>query len=121
MSVNQGLAMFVADTFASHYKLDEMTFGLLGIAFKANNDDTRSSLSDKLKKPLSFRAKTVLTTDLYVTTDPTLLTLETAISRSDILVLYAAHKTSRVLQLDGKIVVIWNLWGLKPNIAVAEA
>jgi UDP-N-acetyl-D-mannosaminuronic acid dehydrogenase len=122
MLVNESLPMFVADNLASHYKLDEMTVGLLGMAFKANNDDPRSSLSYKLKKLLSFRAKAVLTTDPYVTTDPTLLPLETVISRSDILVLCAPHTRYRDLQLDAKIVVdIWNLWGAKQGVAAVEA
>lgn len=122
MLVNESLPMFVADNLASRFKLEEMTVGLLGMAFKANNDDTRSSLSYKLKKLLSFRAKAVLTTDPYVTTDPMLLPLETVISRSEILVLCAPHAPYRDLRLDGKIVVdIWNLWGAKQGLAAAEA
>lgn len=122
MLVNESLPMFVADNLASRYKLEEMTVGLLGMAFKANNDDTRSSLSYKLKKLLSFRAKTVLTTDPYVTTDPTLLPLETVISRSDILVLCAPHAPYRDLQLDDKIMVdIWNLWGGGQGVTAAQA
>jgi UDP-N-acetyl-D-mannosaminuronic acid dehydrogenase len=86
--------------------------GLLGMAFKANNDDPRSSLSYKLKKILTFRAKAVLTTDPYVTTDPTLLPLDEVILRSDILILCAPHAPYRDLQLQGKVVIdIWNLWG----------
>jgi len=120
MLVKQGLAMFVADTFASHYKLDEMTVGRLGVAFKAINDDTRSSVSYKLKK--LFRAKAIFTTAPNVSADPASLPLQTVLSRSDILVLYAPHKPYRDLQLDGKIVVdVWNLWGVKRGVAVAEA
>ena len=33
-----------------------MTVGILGMAFKAESDDTRSSLSYKLKRLLRFRA-----------------------------------------------------------------
>ena len=122
MLVNESLPMFVADNLASRFKLEDKTVGLLGMAFKANNDDTRSSLSYKLKKLLSFRAKAVLTTDPYVTTDPALLPLETVISRSDILVLCAPHGPYRDLQLDGKIVVdIWNFWGARHGLSAAEA
>jgi UDP-N-acetyl-D-mannosaminuronic acid dehydrogenase len=111
MLVNESIPMFVADSLSGRYKLEEMIVGLLGMAFKANNDDVRSSLSYKLKKLLSFRAKAVLTTDPHVTTDPALLPLEEVIARSDILVLCAPHAAYRDLQLDGKIVVdIWNFW-----------
>jgi UDP-N-acetyl-D-mannosaminuronic acid dehydrogenase len=111
MLVNESIPMFVADSLSSRYRLEEKTVGLLGMAFKANNDDVRSSLSYKLKKLLSFRARAVLTTDPHVTTDPTLLPLDEVIARSDILVLCAPHAAYRDLRLDGKIVVdIWNFW-----------
>lgn len=119
MLVNESLPMFVAETIATRYKLDQMTVGLLGMAFKADNDDTRSSLSYKLKKLLAYRAKAVLTTDPYVTTDPTLLPLETVIERSDILVLCAPHSAYRNLQLQDKVIVdIWNLWKGSQGMAV---
>ena len=51
------------------YDLSEMTVGILGMAFKAESDDTRSSLSYKLKRLLKFRAAHVLCTDPYAHTD----------------------------------------------------
>ena len=82
--------------------------------FKADSDDPRSSLSYKLKKLLTFRAKDVLTTDPYVTTDPTLLPLDEVIARSQILVLCAPHRVYQNLDLRDKVVVdIWNLWGVR--------
>jgi UDP-N-acetyl-D-mannosaminuronic acid dehydrogenase len=114
MLVNESLPMFIADSLCSRYKLHEMTVGLLGMAFKADSDDPRSSLSYKLKKLLVFRAKEVLTTDPYVSTDPTLLPLEEVISRSEILVLCTPHTVYRRLALPDKIVVdVWNLWSDK--------
>ncbi len=111
MLVNEGLPMFVVDSLSSRYRLEDSTVGLLGMAFKADNDDARSSLSYKLKKLLTFRAKAVLTTDPYVTTDPCLLPLEDVISASDILVVAAPHSVYRDLDLSGKIVFdIWNFW-----------
>ena len=43
-----------------------MTVGMLGMAFKEESDDIRSSLSYKLKRILRFKAKTVLCHDPYV-------------------------------------------------------
>ena len=58
-----------------------MTVGILGMAFKAESDDTRSSLSYKLKRILRFKAGAVLCTDPYVTTDPDLLPLDEVLER----------------------------------------
>jgi UDP-N-acetyl-D-mannosaminuronic acid dehydrogenase len=114
MLVNESLPLFVVDSLAARHQLDALTVGLLGMAFKAESDDPRSSLSYKLKKLLTFRAKNVLTTDPYVTTDPSLLPLDEVISRSDILVLCAPHRAYQDLDLSDKVVVdIWNLWGVR--------
>ena len=88
-----------------------MTVGLLGMAFKANIDDIRSSLSYKLRKILAFSARAVLATDPYVTEDPTLSSLEDVIDRSDLLILCTPHDLYRDLDLKGKIVCdIWDFW-----------
>jgi UDP-N-acetyl-D-mannosaminuronic acid dehydrogenase len=112
MLVNEGMPQFVVDRLDAAHPLDQMTVGLLGMAFKAESDDPRFSLSYKLKKILVFRAKTVLTTDPYVNNDPELLSLDEVVRRSDVLILCAPHNAYRNLDLDRKIVVdIWNFWG----------
>lgn len=112
MLVNEGLPQFIVDSLAAKYPLEEMTVGLLGMAFKAESDDPRFSLSYKLKKILANRAKTVLTTDPFVRTDPSLLPLEEVTRRSDVLILCAPHNVYRDLKLENEVVVdIWNFWG----------
>lgn len=112
MLVNEGMPQFVVDRLDATYPLDQMTVGLLGMAYKAESDDPRFSLSYKLKKILLFRAKAVLTTDPYVKDDPELLSLDDVIRKSDILILCAPHDAYRNLNLEHKIVVdIWNFWG----------
>jgi len=112
MLVNEGLPQFIVDQLDATHPLEEMTVGLLGMAFKAESDDPRFSLSYKLKKILAVRAKTVLTTDPYVQNDPDLLPLNEVVRRSNVLILCAPHRVYRDLQLDHDVVVdIWNFWG----------
>ena len=63
MLVNEGLVLHIVDDLRRRYDLGRMTVGLLGMAFKAEIDDTRASLSYKFKKALSNHAAAVLTTD----------------------------------------------------------
>jgi UDP-N-acetyl-D-mannosaminuronic acid dehydrogenase len=112
MLVNEGIPQFIVDRLDAQYPLERMTVGLLGMAFKAESDDPRFSLSYKLKKILAIRAKSVLTTDPYVQSDPALLPLEEVVRKSDILILCAPHRAYRNLDPGHKIIVdIWNFWG----------
>jgi UDP-N-acetyl-D-mannosaminuronic acid dehydrogenase len=112
MLVNEGLVFFIIEKMKNSYNLCNLTVGLLGMAFKADCDDTRASLSYKLKKLLIFNARRVLTTDPFVTTDPSLLPVEQVIAESDILILCVPHSTYRHLDLRGKpIVDIWDYLG----------
>jgi len=109
MVINEGLVHYVISQIEKKYKLDRLTVGLLGMAFKANSDDTRASLSYKLKKELMFHAKSVFTTDPHVTTDPSLLPAKEVIAKSDLLVLCVPHSRYRGLDTRGKPVI--DLWG----------
>ena len=121
MLVNESLPSFVVDNLAQQFPLETMTVGLLGMAFKADSDDPRSSLSYKLKKLLMFRAREVLTTDPYVTTDPSLRPLDEVIARSDALVVCTPHRIYRELDLRHKRVVdVWNLWRTQAAEAVGS-
>ena len=112
MLVNEGMPQFIVDRLDAAYPLGEMTVGLLGMAYKAESDDARFSLSYKLKKILMFRAKDVLTTDPYVKNDSALVGLDEVIRRSDVLILCVPHNAYRGLNMEEKVVVdIWNFWG----------
>jgi UDP-N-acetyl-D-mannosaminuronic acid dehydrogenase len=109
MNVNEGLIMYIVERMEMQNDLRNSTIGLLGMAFKADNDDTRASLSYKMKKLLQFKAGNVLTTDPYVTTDPDLKPLCDVIEQSNIIVLCVPHKQYKGLDFKGKKVV--DIWG----------
>lgn len=110
MLINEGLAMYVVDDLSRRFNLPELTVGLLGMAFKADIDDTRSSLSYKLKKLVAFRAGSVLTTDPYVRHDPDLHPLDEVIERSDVLILCVPHSDYRDLKISNKEIL--DVWGV---------
>jgi UDP-N-acetyl-D-mannosaminuronic acid dehydrogenase len=108
--VNEGLPLHIIADLRRDFDLANMTVGLLGMAFKAESDDARASLSYKLKNALAGHARCVLTTDPLVTTDPNLLPLDEVIERSDILIVCTPHRCYKDADLKGKPVV--DVWGL---------
>jgi UDP-N-acetyl-D-mannosaminuronic acid dehydrogenase len=116
--VNEGLPLYLIDHLSSRYNLATMTVGLLGMAFKAESDDTRASLSYKLKKVLCFRAQQVLTTDPWVKTDPELLPLNSVIDKSDLLILCTPHQAYKNLDMHGKPVI--DIWNFRPARTLSE-
>jgi len=116
MLVNEGLALHVVDDLRRSYDLSTMTVGLLGMAFKAEIDDIRASLSYKMKKVMASYAHNVLTTDPFVTADPELLPFDDVVARSDILVLCTPHARYKQADLKGKPVV--DVWGFLENANV---
>ena len=107
--INEGLVLHVVDFLKRRFDLTHMTVGLLGMAFKAESDDIRASLSYKFKKVLSGQTHMVLTTDPFVTVDPELKSLETVVAESDLLILCTPHAVYRSADLRGKPVV--DVWG----------
>lgn len=116
MQVNEGLVLQLVDDLRRGYEISSMTVGLLGMAFKAEIDDTRSSLSYKLKHALEICARGVLTTDPFVTTDPNILPFDHVVDHSDLLILCAPHSVYAEADLKGKPVV--DVWGFLKNANV---
>jgi UDP-N-acetyl-D-mannosaminuronic acid dehydrogenase len=111
MLVNEGLPLYLVKRLEDRFDLPNATVGILGMAFKGGSDDIRSSLAYKLKRILSFRAGGVLTTDPYVTVDPTLRPLDEVLERADILVIGAPHPDYRGLATSKPVADVWNLLG----------
>ena len=111
MLVTEGLALYIVSHLERVHDLASMKVGILGMAFKGESDDVRSSLSYKLKRILEFRAAEVLCTDPYVTVDPSLVPLETVLAECDILILAAPHSPYRDLETELPVADVWNFLG----------
>ena len=111
MAINEGMPLYVVSRLEQQFDLASMTVGILGMAFKGGSDDTRSSLSYKLKRILAFKAGGVLCTDPYVTTDDNLVPLDEVLAKSDLLVVGAPHPEYRDLKTEKPVADIWNVFG----------
>jgi UDP-N-acetyl-D-mannosaminuronic acid dehydrogenase len=97
MTVNEGLPSFIVRRLREARNLSKDTVGILGMAFKGDIDDRRSSLSYKLRKVLSLECKEVLCTDPYIC-EPGFLPLKDVLARADVLILGACHKEYKRLR-----------------------
>lgn len=109
MLINEGQPNYIVEKLREKFDLQNLTVGILGMAFKGESDDNRSSLSYKLKRILKFYCKEVLTTDPYVKTDSNLISLESVESACDILIIGSPHKEYQELKTEKIIIDIWNL------------
>ncbi len=111
MLINEGLPNYVAKQLKKQYDLSELTVGILGMAFKAESDDNRESLSYKVKKIFELEAKNVLCSDPFVK-DDSFVDEETLINKSDIIIIATPHKAYKSLKIENKKVVdVWNVLG----------
>ena len=107
MNINEGLPSYIVDNLSKEFDLTKKTIGILGMAFKANVDDIRDSLSYKLRKILIFRGANVLCSDEFVK-DSSFMSQDELIAKSDIVIIGAPHKTYS--SIDFSKVKLINIW-----------
>ena len=108
MLVNEGLPDFIIEQLKKKFDLSVKKIGILGMAFKAESDDKRESLSYKLKKIAEVEAKEVYCSDEYIK-EAGFLPAEELIRRSDIVIIGAPHKRYKTLKFGKKVLVdVWN-------------
>jgi UDP-N-acetyl-D-mannosaminuronic acid dehydrogenase len=119
MAINEGLPSFLVESLKHRRRLDETRVGILGMAFKADIDDIRDSLSYKLGKVLRFHGADVSYSDEYAR-DPTFITKEQLVERSDVVIVGVPHRAYRSLVIPRHVEVI-DLWGVIPVHAPVPA
>ena len=110
MLINEGQPNFIVDKLKAKYPLEKMTVGILGMAFKGESDDSRSSLAYKLKRILKFNTKIVLCSDPYVE-DASFVPLDKVLAEADLLIIGAPHRIYSQIQSEKPVVDIWNILG----------
>ena len=111
MMINEGLPLYLVSRIEKKYDLTKMTVGVLGMAFKAESDDIRSSLSYKLKRILRFKALEVVCADSLVRDDDGLISEIELLQKSDLIVIGAPHRRYASLEILKPVIDIWNIRG----------
>ncbi|MFO1497487.1 MAG: nucleotide sugar dehydrogenase [Verrucomicrobiota bacterium] len=114
MTINEGLPNFIVDQLQKQFKLRGLKVGILGMAFKANVDDNRDSLSYKLAKILRFRGAKVVCSDEFIH-DPSFKTKEEVIGSCKVVIIGVPHAAYRRLRIPSQahLVDLWTV--IKPG------
>ena len=109
--INEGMPLYIISRLEKEHRLEDMTVGILGMAFKGESDDVRSSLSYKLKRILRYKAKRLLCADPYVRDDDDLVDQDMLLAESDLILIGAPHRRYAELKPAVPVVDIANLLG----------
>ncbi len=76
------------------------------MTFKANSDDTRDSLSFRVKKECEFAGAEVIWHDPHLGGSES---LDTLLAEADVLVLCAPHDEYREIEFDRPVIDVWGI------------
>lgn len=107
MLVNEGLPNFLVKQLEEKMgSLKGKKIAVLGMTFKANNDDIRESLSFKVKKQLQFKMADILINDPYLSDT---MPLEDVLREAEGVILATPHAEYRNLKITVPYVDCWGL------------
>lgn len=108
MLVNEHMPRTIIEKIKKTINFKEKSIGILGMAFKAESDDKRDSLSYKLARLLKYdEMATVYCSDEYIQ-DKTFISKEKLVDLSDVIIIAAPHEAYKTLDFKGK--VVFNIW-----------
>ena len=108
-SINENLPIFIIKKLSEKYDLRKKTVGILGLSFKAENDDIRDSLSIKLLNYLKSKKIRTLQSDEYYK-DNNNIDKNLLVKKSDIIIVSTPHKAYKNLKINKKKVLV-DIWG----------
>ncbi|NQT06824.1 MAG: nucleotide sugar dehydrogenase [Candidatus Omnitrophica bacterium] len=108
MTVNEGLPGFIVNKLKKKFNLKKKVVGILGMAFKADIDDKRDSLSYKLLRILKSKGARVLCSDEYID-DPSFVSSKRLLKECDIVIIGAPHSAYRNIRFPKNVEVV-DLW-----------
>ena len=111
MKINENIPKFLVSDLQKKYNLKSKVIGILGLAFKAETDDTRDSLSLKLVKYLKKKKLKVLQSDEYYKS-ANCITKKNLIKKSDIIIIAAPHEKYKKIKFPKNKIVV-DIWGIK--------
>ncbi|MBI3034869.1 nucleotide sugar dehydrogenase [Candidatus Woesearchaeota archaeon] len=110
MMINEGLPNFIVENLRKKYDLSKTKIGILGMAFKADIDDIRDSLSFKLGKILRFHGAKVYYSDEYAK-NPTFVSKEELLKSCEVVVVGVPHSAYKGLRIPKRVEII-DLWNV---------
>jgi UDP-N-acetyl-D-mannosaminuronic acid dehydrogenase len=112
MLVNEGLPNFLVEQLEARMgSLQGRRIGILGLAFKPDNDDIRESLSFKLRKLLELKMAKVLLSDLHV---PGSMPLAQLLAEAEGVILGVPHTEYLACVPPVPYVDCWGVWPRVP-------
>ena len=110
MIVNEGLPRFIVNKLNEKINLKKKTVGVLGISFKAENDDIRDSLSIKLLQYLKSKKIRTLQSDEFYK-DKKNIDKKVLVKKSDVIIVATPHKAYKRLKINKNKVLV-DIWGI---------
>ena len=110
MSINEDLPKFIVKNLNNKYNLKKKIVGVLGLSFKAENDDIRDSLSIKLLNYLKSKKIKTLQSDEYYKNKNN-VKKSVLLKKSDIIIIATPHKAYKKLKIKKNKVLV-DIWGL---------